>query len=218
MLEETENPDIQVRIEDLDNGFHSIIKGIHPNELCRTLGYNLNTMNDNTEMTKDLVAKSRKYNNALFKSRLTAKQKRMTIATFITPALAFPSRGGTLKYEELASIQKPLGMSTCPLHNVQGNFSLTCLVGPTLLGGLEDPLFAVKKNGHGYTMLMDHLERNDATRKCMWLSMGHTQMAIGSGTAIFKLRYKEHEHLTPDTWIKKLWKFTATCNATNKIK
>ena len=127
MLEEMENPDIQVIIEDLNNGGHSIIKRINPNELCRTLRYNLNTTNDNTEVTNDLVAKARKYNNVMFESRLTAKQKRMEIATFITPALTFPFRGGTLKYEELTAIQQPLGISTCHSHNVHRNFERTCL-------------------------------------------------------------------------------------------
>ena len=90
MLEEIENPDIQVRIEYLDNGRHSILKYINPNEIDRTLGYNLNATNDNTEVTKDLVAKAKKYNDALYGSRLTAEQKRMAIATVITPALTLP--------------------------------------------------------------------------------------------------------------------------------
>jgi hypothetical protein len=38
MLDENENPDIQVRIEDLDNGGHSVLKRINPSEYRRTLG------------------------------------------------------------------------------------------------------------------------------------------------------------------------------------
>ena len=100
MLEKTENTDIQVRTEDLNNRCHSILKNMNPTEINHTLGYNLNATNDNTEVTKALVTKSRKYNEALLKSRLTAKQTRMAIAMFITPALTFPFRGGTLKYEK----------------------------------------------------------------------------------------------------------------------
>ena len=99
MLEETENPDIQVRIEDFDNRRYKILKCIHPNQLRRMLGYKLNATDDNTEVTKELLAKSRNYNEALYGSRLTTEQKRMVIATFITPALTFPFRGETLKYE-----------------------------------------------------------------------------------------------------------------------
>ena len=62
-------------------------------------------------------------------------------------------------------------------------------------------------------MLLDHLERDDATIKITRISLGHAQMAIGSGTALFQLRYKEHEHLIPDTLIKQLWKCTSTCKA-----
>ena len=54
MLEETKNADIQVRIEDLDNGGHSIIKSNNPNQLHRTLEHNFNATNDNTEATKEL--------------------------------------------------------------------------------------------------------------------------------------------------------------------
>ena len=75
ILNEHENPDIQVRIEDLDNGGYSVLKRINPSEYRRTLGYNLNSTNDNTELTKVLVAKSKKYNEALHRSRLTAAQK-----------------------------------------------------------------------------------------------------------------------------------------------
>jgi hypothetical protein len=66
MLDENENPDIQVRIEYLDNGGNSILKRINPSEYRRTLGYNLNATNDNTELTKVLVAKAKKYNEALY--------------------------------------------------------------------------------------------------------------------------------------------------------
>ena len=38
MLDETENPDIQVRIDDLDNGGSSVLKRINPNKFRRTLG------------------------------------------------------------------------------------------------------------------------------------------------------------------------------------
>ena len=104
MLDETENPDIQVRIDDLDNGGNSLLKLINTSEYRRMLGYNLNATNDNTELTKVLVAKVKTYNEALYQSRLTAAQKQMAIATFITPSLTFPFRGGTLKYEELSAI------------------------------------------------------------------------------------------------------------------
>ena len=60
MLDENENPDIQVRIDDLDNGGNSVLKRINPNKFRITLGYNLNSTNDNTELTKVLVVKSKK--------------------------------------------------------------------------------------------------------------------------------------------------------------
>ena len=59
MLDENENPDIQVRIEDLDNGGYSVLKRINPSEYRRTLGYSLNATNNNIELTKVLVAKPR---------------------------------------------------------------------------------------------------------------------------------------------------------------
>ena len=49
--------------------------------------------------------------------------------------------------------------------------------------------------------------------KILNISMGHAQIAIGSGTALFQLRYKEHEHLLPETWMKNLWESTAACRA-----
>ena len=66
-------------------------------------------------------------------------------------------------------------------------------------------------------MLLDHFDREDATSKLLRISLGHVQLAIGSGTVLFQLRYKNHEHLIPDTWIKQLWKFTSTCKATITI-
>ena len=105
MLDENENPDIQVRIEDLDNGGNSVLKRINPSDYRIMLGYNLNATNDNTELMKVLVAKAKKYNEALYISRLTAAQKRMAITTFITPSLTIPFRGGNLSYEELSAIK-----------------------------------------------------------------------------------------------------------------
>ena len=66
-------------------------------------------------------------------------------------------------------------------------------------------------------MLLDHLEPEDATKKLLRIAMGHAQLAIGIGTALFQLRYKEHKHLIPETWIKNLWEFTSTCRATITI-
>ena len=37
---------------------------------CRTLGYKLNATNDNMEVKKELVAKSRNYNEALYGSEI----------------------------------------------------------------------------------------------------------------------------------------------------
>ena len=141
----------------------------------------------------------------------------MAIATFITPSLTFTFRGGTLKYEELMAIHQPIGTSTCYSHNLHRNVMCMCLVGRPLPGGLEEPLFLAKTNEHIYTMLLDHLEREDATCKTIRISLGHAHMAIGSGTAIFQLRYKEHKHRIPDIWIKQLWKFTSTCKSTIMI-
>ena len=59
------------------------------------------------------------------------------------------------------------------------------IVGSALLGGLEEPLFAVKTNEERYTMLLDHLEREDTMRKLIQISLGHAQMVVGSGTALF---------------------------------
>ena len=81
------------------------------------------------------------------------------------------------------------------------------------MGGLEEPLFAVKTNEDRYTMLLDHLEREDATSKILRISLGHAQLAIGSRIVLFQLQYKEHEHLIPETWIKNLWEITSTCRA-----
>ena len=66
-------------------------------------------------------------------------------------------------------------------------------------------------------MLLDHLERDDATSKLIRISLGHAQMEVGSGTDLFQLWNKNHTHLIPDTWIKQLWKFTSTCKATITI-
>ena len=95
-------------------------------------------------------------------------------------------------------------MATCHSHYVHRNVARTSLAGPALLGGLEEPLFTVKTNKDRYTMLLDDLEREDATSKLLIILLGHTHLAIGSGTALFQLRYKEHDHLLPDTWINQL--------------
>ena len=91
MLKETENPDIQVRIEHLDNGGQRILKCINPNEIRRTLGCNLNTTNDNTEVTVALVTKSRKYNEALLASRMTVKQHIWKSRSLLLRLSYFPS-------------------------------------------------------------------------------------------------------------------------------
>ena len=126
----------------------------------------------------------------------------MAIATFVTPSLTFPFRGGTLKYEELSATQKPLGMATCHSHNFHRNVARMILAGPALLGGLEEPLFAVKTNKENIHVVTEPLGVRGCNDKLLRISLGHAQLAIGSGTALFKLRYKEHEHLIPETWIK----------------
>ena len=74
MLQEDQNPDIQVRIEDFDNGGHRVLKYINPNEVHGILGRHLNITNNNTKLTKTLVAKSKEINTDFLTSHLRAKQ------------------------------------------------------------------------------------------------------------------------------------------------
>jgi hypothetical protein len=58
------------------------------------------------------------------------------------------------------------------------------LSGPALLGGLEEPLFAVKTNDDRYMMLLYHLDQEDATSKLFRISLGYTQLELGIGTKL----------------------------------
>ena len=89
MLQKDENPDIQVRIKDLNNVGHCVLKRINPNGVHWTLQYHLNLINDNTELRKSLVYKAKKYNNALLDAHLTAKEKRMAYTASIMPPVTF---------------------------------------------------------------------------------------------------------------------------------
>ena len=71
------------------------------------------------------------------------------------------------------------------------------LFGPSRLGGMEVPSFAVTTNAHRLTMLMDHLERDDATKKLFWASLGYAQLAVGSGRQLLSLTYNGYSYLVP---------------------
>ena len=48
MMEEEENPELQVRIEDLNNGGFRVLQRLDPIQIHKSLGYTLNLTNDNT--------------------------------------------------------------------------------------------------------------------------------------------------------------------------
>ena len=62
---------------------------------------------------------------------------------------------------------------------------------------MEVPSFAVTTNEHRLTMLMDHLEQDDATNKLFWASLGYAQLAAGSKRQLLSLPYNSYSHLVP---------------------
>ena len=74
-------------------------------------------------------------------------------------------------------------------------------------------MFAVTANTHRWVMLMDHFKRNDATKILLAVSLGYSQLAVGSGTQILSLDYKSHQRMVQETWIKQLWGFIDACGA-----
>ena len=122
-----------------------MLKRIDPNNVHRTIGYHLNITNNNTELAKTLVAKSTKYNDMIHKYHVTANQKRMAYTIFITTAIIFPFYRGTLGFEELSTIQKPLGTTICHSYNTHRSVSWACTVGPAQFGGLKEAMFTIKQ-------------------------------------------------------------------------
>ena len=65
---------------------------------------------------------------------------------------------------------------------------------------MEVSSFAVTTNENRLTMLMDHLERVDATHKLFWASLGYAQLAVGSEPQLLSLPYKGYSYLVPESW------------------
>jgi hypothetical protein len=71
----------------------------------------------------------------------------------------------------------------------------------------------VSTNEHRWALLRDHLERDDATKQLLMVSLSYAQLDVGSGTQLLPLPYKGYAHLVHDVFVKQLWQFLDSCKA-----
>ena len=53
-------------------------------------------------------------------------------------------------------------------------------------------MFGVTTNTQRWGMLVEHLERDDATNIILWASLGYAQLAVGSVTQLLSLNFATH--------------------------
>ena len=157
------------------------------------------------------VAKAKKFNNAVLRSRLSPRQKKMAYATFVIPSITFPLRASGLSMKELKSIQRPMVPMICHGRRVHRNVKQHYMYGPSTFGGFEIPAMEVSTNEHRWAMLRYHLERDDATKQLIMASLSYAQLAVGSGTQLLSLPYRGYAHLVQDVFVKQLWQFLDSC-------
>jgi hypothetical protein len=105
ILANDENLDYSIKVRDCDNdGVQVDLLRKDATELHRILGYHMDITDNNTEGTKMHIAKAKKFNAAVLRSRLSPRQKNMAYATFVIPSITFPLRASGLSMNKLKSI------------------------------------------------------------------------------------------------------------------
>ena len=149
----------------------------------------MNITDNNTEATEMHIAKAKRFNAAVLCLKISPRQKKMVYATFVIPSITLPLRASGLSIKELQSIQRPLVPMICHGRRVHRKVKQKYLYGPSTFGGYEIPALEVSTNEHRWAMLRDHLERNDATKQLIMVSLSYAQLAVGSGTQLLSLPY-----------------------------
>ena len=90
---------------------------------------------------------------------------------FVVPLLTFPLREITLRLEDLITIQTHLVPMICQGIHMHRRANHDYLFGPSRFWGMETTLYVVNTNEHRLTMLIDHLERDNAMKKMFWESL-----------------------------------------------
>ena len=102
ILADDKNPDYSIKVRDWDNnGVQFELLRKDATELHRILGYHMNISDNNIEATQMYIAKTKKFNNAVLRSRLSPRQKNMAYATFVIPSITFPLKASGLSMKDL---------------------------------------------------------------------------------------------------------------------
>jgi hypothetical protein len=214
ILTNDENPDYRIKVRDWDhNGVLVDLLHKDATELHHTLWHHLNIADNNTEATNMHIAKAKKFNKAVMRSKLSPRQKRMAYGTFVIPSITFPLRASGLSMSELQFIQRPLIPMIFHGRRVHQHIKQMYLYNPSTFGGYKIPDLEVSTNEHRWALLRDHLERDDATKQLLMASLSYSQLAVGSGTQLLPLPYRGYAHLVQDVYVKQLWQFSDSCNA-----
>jgi hypothetical protein len=97
ILTNDEHPDYLIRVRDWDhNGVLLDLLHKDATELHCTLGYHINIADNNTEATNMHIAKAKMFNNAVLRSMLSTRQKKMAYETFMIPLITFSLRASGL--------------------------------------------------------------------------------------------------------------------------
>ena len=137
----------------------------------------------------------------------------------ITLADTFQFHGGTLDFQALSDIQSPIVISVCHGYHVHHNITHVYIFGPAMIRGLEEPMFAVKTNEYRWSILLDHLERDNTTKDSSWHHWDTCKFCLcSSGTKLLQLQYLmyRYKHIVPESWAGHLWGCVHSCFATIK--
>ena len=128
-LTNEENLEHKIKVTDWDHGGVEIdLLRKEAMEIHRTLGYHLKIADNNTEVVKHHVSKSKSFNTAKLRSILSTRQKKTTYGIFVVPSISYPLRASTLSMADMKAIQKSLLPMICHGRHMHRNVNrIICL-------------------------------------------------------------------------------------------
>jgi len=203
--------DMILKEEDV-NGVSITIPQLEPGDARRGLGITGAPDGKWKLQRAVLIDKARLWATSIRASALNAAEIWTAYSSVLWPGLAYPLAITSFSVADLHLVQQKVSRIIRNSLHLDKSFPDALFYGAKKYGGLGIVPLIAQQCILKLLLFLRHIRSNDDIRRQLLISMGYTQMEVGSDVQFLRLDFSNYKHLLTPTWTTHLWEFLSLSN------
>jgi len=193
--------------EEGDGGTCVTIPQLEPSDARRGLGITGSPDGKSVGQRAVLLSKAASWAFSIRASHLNAADIWLAYTAVLWPGLTYPLAVSSLSVTDLKLIQQKISKIIRNSIHLNKSFPDALFYGVKRYGGIGVVPLVVQQCFLKLMIFLKHVRLHDDVGKQLLISIGYTQLEVGSPDQFFRLPFIRYKHLITNTWTTHLWEF-----------